>query len=185
MGDSDRMKNYISDYLENSLDPSTHKQFEDMLKRSPELRTMTDRVAAVSTHLSNLKSHKCSDDFSVKLRERIHTTSDPIISRQNIVRYSLAASFVIILVIATLTITNLSSESPETPALQGSTQTPLKSPNPVSNPVSSGNKPSTLVDDGDVNIKSKSEQNALSDSTQVQPEEKKNKPSIKYVDQKE
>ncbi len=32
MGDSDRMKNYISDYLENSLDPSTHKEFEDALK---------------------------------------------------------------------------------------------------------------------------------------------------------
>ena len=110
MGDSDRMKNYISDYLEDSLDPSTHKEFEEAMKRSPELRTMTDRVAAVSTQLNNLKNHKCSDDFSVKLRERIHSTSQPVISRQSIVRYSFAASFIIILVIATLTITNLVSD---------------------------------------------------------------------------
>jgi hypothetical protein len=185
MGDSDRMKNYISDYLENSLDPSTHKEFEDTLNRSPELRSMTDRVAAVSKQLSNLTSHKCSEEFSVKLREKIHTTSEPIISRQNIVRYSFAASFVIILVIATLTITNLSSESPETPALQGSTQSPVKTPNPVSNPVSPGNKSGTMVNDGDLDIKSKSDQNAYNDSTRVQPEKKKNKPPIKHVLQEE
>jgi hypothetical protein len=185
MGDSDRMKNYISDYLENSLDPSTHKEFEDRLKKSPELRSMTDRVAAVTTQLNNLTSHKCSDEFSVKLRERIHTTSEPIISRQNIIRYSFAASFVIILVIATLTITNLSSESPEIPALQGTTQSPAKSPSPVSKPVSPADKQGTQVEDGAMDIKSKSDQNAYSDSVRVQPEKKKNKPPIKYVDKKQ
>ena len=180
MGDSDRMKNYISDYLENSLDPSTHKEFEESLKKSPELRSMTDRVAAVSSHLSNLKSYECSDDFSVKLREKIHTSSQPIINRQNIVRYSFAASFVIILVIATLTITNLSSESPESaPALQGTTQSPANNPNPVS----SANQQNTEVEDGDLPVNQKPNQNAYSDSSRVQPEKKKNKPPIKYVDQ--
>jgi hypothetical protein len=186
MGDSDRMKNYISDYLENSLDPSTHKEFEDTLKRSPELRSMTDRMAALSTRLNNLKYHKCSDEFSLKLRERIHTSSEPLISRQNIVRYSFAASFVIILVIATFTITNLSSESPDTtPDLQGSTESPVKNPNPVSNPVSPGNNAKTAVKDGEVNIGTKSPQQAVSDSVRLQQEEKKSEPAIKYVDQKE
>jgi len=185
MGDSDRMRNYISDYLENSLDPSTHKEFEDALKRSPELRSMTDRVALVSTQLNSLKLHKCSDDFSVKLRERIHTSSEPLISRQNIVRYSFAASFVIILVIATLTITNLMSESPEnTPPLQGSTENPIQEISPGSQPGSPGNDAKTLVNDKEVNIKSKSTQNAVSDSTGMQEEKKKNKPPIKYVNQK-
>ena len=32
MGDCDRMKKYISDYLENNLDPTTRKQFEKNLK---------------------------------------------------------------------------------------------------------------------------------------------------------
>jgi hypothetical protein len=170
MGDSDRMKNYISDYLENSLDPSTHKDFENALKRSPELRTMTDRVAAVSTHLNSLKHHKCSDEFSVKLRERIHTSSEPLISRQNIVRYSFAASFVIILVIATFAMTNLMSESPEnTPAQQGSIENPANNPNPIS----SGNKANTLVEEDELNVNNKSNQNAGSDSTRVQDEKKK------------
>jgi hypothetical protein len=180
MGDSDRMKNYISDYLENSLDPSTHKEFEDTLKKSPELRSMTDRVAAVSSQLSNLQSYKCSDDFSVKLREKIHTSSEPIISRQNIVRYSFAASFVIILVIATLTITNLSSDSPESaPALQGTTQNPANNPNPVS----STTKQNTRVEEGEMGINQKSSQDVYSDSSRVQQEKKKNKPPIKLVDQ--
>jgi hypothetical protein len=149
MGDSDRMKNYISDYLENSLDPSTHKEFEDALKRSPELRSMSDRMAILSTRLNNLKYRKCSDDFSLKLRKRIHTSSEPLISRQNMVRYSFAASF-------------------------------------VSNPVS-GNDANTFVNDGEVNINTKSNQRAISDSTgsKTQPEKKKDKPPIKYVDQKE
>jgi hypothetical protein len=177
MGDSDRMKNYISDYLENSLDPSTHKEFEDALKRSQELRTITDRVSAVSRHLSNLKNHTCSDDFSVKLREKIHTTSGPLISRRNIVRYSFAASFVIILVIATFAITYLMSDSPEnSPTLQGSTQN--------ANPVSADEQTDPLVDEGDLDINAKPNQNALSDSSRVLPEEKKNNPKIKYVDQK-
>jgi len=188
MGDSDRMKNYISDYLENSLDPSTHKEFEDTLKRSPKLRSMTDSMATLSTRLNNLKYQKCSDEFSLKLRERIHTSSEPLISRQNIIRYSFAASFVIILVIATFTITNLSSESPDTtPALQGSTESPVpvKNPNPVSNPVSTGNDVKNLVDDGEVDIGTKSPQKAASDSVRVQQDKKKDKPAIKYVDQKD
>lgn len=185
MGDSDRMKNYISDYLENSLDPSTQKAFEDALKNSSELRMMTDRVAAVSTKLKSLTSHKCSDDFSVKLRERIHTTSQPIISRQNIIRYSFAASFIIVVVIATLTITNMVSESPETsPAYQGSTQNPGNNPDASVNPASSSSDPGKLVNDGDLDIRSKSNQNTVSDSSRVQEEEKKNRPPVKYVDQK-
>lgn len=187
MGDSDSLKNYMSDYLENSLDPSTHKEFEDALKRSPQLSSMTDRTATLLTHLNKLRYHKCSDEFSLKLRERIHTSSEPLISRQNMIRYSFAASFVIILVIATFSITNLSSESPDTtPAPKGSYKSPVNNTNPVSNPVS-GNDANTFVNDGDLNVNTKSNQRAISDSTgsETQPEKKKEKPPIKLVDQKE
>ncbi|MCK4753702.1 MAG: hypothetical protein KAS58_00630 [Calditrichia bacterium] len=187
MGDSDSLKNYISDYLENSLDPSTHKEFDDALKRSPQLSSMTDRMATLLTHLNKLRYHKCSDKFLLKLRERIHTSSEPLISRQNMIRYSFAASLVIILVIATFSITNLSSESPDTtPALKGLYKSPVNNTNPVSNPVS-GNDANTFVKDGDLNVNTKSNQRAISDSTgsETQPEKKKEKPPIKFVDQKE
>ena len=183
MGDSDSLKNYMSDYLENSLDPSTHKEFEDALKRSPQLSSMTVRTATLLTHLNKLRYHKCSDEFLLKLRERIHTSSEPLISRQNMIRYSFAASLVIILVIATFSITNLSSESPDTtPALKSSYKNPVNNTNPVS-----GNDANTFVNDGDLNVNTKSNQRAISDSTgsETQPEKKKEKPPIKLVDQKE
>ena len=181
MGDSDRLKNYISDYLENSLDPSTHKEFEDALKRSTDLRSMTDNMKTLSIRLRKLKYHQCSDEFAVKLRERIHTTSEPLISRQNMVRYSFAASFVIILIIAFFTITNLSSESPEiAPVQQGASGSPANKTNPVS-----GKDVNNYANDEEVEIGTKPDQNAASDSTAVQQEKKKNKPAIKYVDKKE
>jgi hypothetical protein len=184
MGHSDRLKNYISDYLENSLDPSTHKEFEDALKRSPELRSTTGKMTTLSTRLSNLKYHKCSDEFTIKLRERIHTSSEPFISRQNIVRYSFAASFVIILILAIFTITNLSSESPEiTPDLQGTSEGPMNNTNPVSNPVS-GNEANTFIDNEELDVGTKSNPNVVSDTTDVKQEKNNNKPAIKYVDQK-
>jgi hypothetical protein len=180
MGNSDRMRNYISDYLENSLDPSTHKEFEDALKRSPDLRSMTDRMTILTSHLNNFEYHKCSDEFSVKLRERIHTTSEPLISRQNIIRYSFAASFVIILIIAIFTITNLSSESPENiPAMQEASGSPANKPNPVS-----GNDANSYADEEEMNIGTKPDPNAAGDSTSLSKEHNQNKPAIKQVDKK-
>lgn len=180
MGDSDRMKNYISDYLENSLDPSTHKEFEDALKRSPDLRSITDNMTTLSARLNNLKYHKCSDEFSVKLRERIHTTSESFISRQSMVRYSFAASFVIILIVAIFTITNLSSESPEIePVLQGASESPANQINP-----DVGNNANTYATDGEVEVGTKPGQNTAGDTTRIQQEEKINNPTINQVDQK-
>jgi hypothetical protein len=184
MGNSDRMRNYISDYLENSLDPSMHKKFEDALKSSPELRSMTDSVTTLSTRLNGLEYHKCSEDFSVKLRERIHTSSEPLISRQTMVRYSFAAFFVIILVIAIFTISNFSAESPDnTNDLQGSAESPLNPSNPIKNPVSDDNTNNIVKEGRELDISTKSSQSTVGDSTKVQ-QEKKIKPAIKQVDQK-
>jgi hypothetical protein len=185
MDRSDRLKNYISDYLENSLDPTMHKEFEDALRKSADLRAITGKMTTLSTHLSNLKSHKCSEDFTIKLRDRIHTSSEPFISRQNIVRYSFAASFVIILIAAIFTLTNLSSESPEiSPDFQGTSEGPMNNTSPVSTPLS-GNEANTFIDDGELDVGTKSNPNAINDSTDVQQEKNKNNPPIKYVDQKE
>lgn len=184
MGDSDRMRNYISDYLENSLDPSMHKEFEDALKKSPKLRSMTDNLTTLSTHLSSLKYHNCSDNFSVKLRERIHTSSEPLISRQTMIRYSFAASFVIILVIATFAITNLLSDSSDiTPPLQGSAGSPANTTNPAKSPVL-GNKEDAIVKESEeLDIGTKSSRTAAGDSVKSQYD-KKNRPAINQVDQK-
>lgn len=183
MNYSDRIKNYISDYLEHSLDPSTQKEFEDALEKSPELRSMTERILLLSNRLSNLKYHHCSDEFTVKLRERIHTSPEPFISRQNLARYSFAASFIIILIAAILTLTNLSSDSPGTiPDSQGEFQGPMNQSSPVSNPLPA-KEINTIIDNTEMDVGTKSNPNVVGDTSNVQKE--KNKPPIKYVDQKE
>jgi len=73
MGESDRLKYYISDYLDNILDPAIHIEFEEALKSSTDLRNITYKVSTLKLYLNNLSNQTCSNDFSLKLRERIHT----------------------------------------------------------------------------------------------------------------
>ena len=182
MGDCDRMKHYISDYLENRLDPTTHKEFEETLKNSPELRSMTQNISNLTSRLNNFTYYKCPDDFLLKLRERIHTTSEISPSRKSLVRYSFAASSIVVLIIIAFSVIDLSN-SPETaPDFQGNSDLRIQSTNPVSNPVT-GNNVNSFVKDDEMNIRTKTVQDAISDSirTEGQPAEKKDDKHIKYV----
>ena len=184
MGDCDRMKHYISDYLENRLDPTTLKEFEEALKNSPELRSMTQNISNITSRLNNLTYYKCSDDFSLKLRERIHTTSEILPSRKSLVRYSFAASFIVVLIIIAFSVVNLSN-SPETaPDFQGNSDLRIQSTNPGSNPVS-GNNVNSFVKDDEMNIRTKTAQDVISDSlrTKEPPAEKKDDKRVKYVNE--
>ena len=185
MGDCDRMKHYISDYLENRLDPTTQKEFEEALKNSPQLRSMIHNISNITSRLKNLTYYKCSDDFSLKLRERIHTTSEKSPSRKYLVRYSFAASFIVVLIIIAFSVINLSN-SPETaPDFQGNSNLRIQNTNPGSNPVS-GNKVNTFVKDDEMNIRTKSAQDVISDSLHIegQPADKPDDKPIKYVNEK-
>jgi hypothetical protein len=185
MGDWDRMKNYISDYLDDELDPTTHKQFENALKQSPELRLMTKKMSVLSSRMNKLTYHKCSDDFSLKLREKIHTTPQQMISRQNIVRYTFATSFVIILAVITFSLSDFSDSPEVVPSPQSNIELQNTNPNPVNNPLSNEGV-NAFVKDGEVNLKTKTNQPAASDSLHEQDQhlEKNGDKPIKYVDQK-
>jgi len=163
MGECDRLKHYISDYLDNTLDPSTHKEFEEALKNSTDLKSMTHRVSVLKSQLNNLPNQTCSENFSLKLRERIHTEPQPVISRQNMVRLSFAASFVLILVIATFTLNNFSDSDEIGPAVQKSSESPNQTPNPVS-----GNNNKVIANDSDeLDVKTKKSQETYQDSTRT------------------
>ncbi len=164
MGECDRFKNYISDYLDNTLDPTTHNEFEKALKSSADLQRMTNKVSSLRSSLKNLSYQTCSDDFSLKLRERIHTEPEPIVSRKNMVRLSFAFSFVIIIAFATFSLTNLlNSTGSETPVQKTSDYQDQSTPSPASstkNPV---------IKDGEVEINTKNSQEALLDSSRTKP----------------
>ncbi len=187
MGDCDRLKHYISDYLENGLDPATRKEFKDALEKFPELTSMTNRARVLSSKLKNLNYYSCSEEFQLKLREKIHTPSKSVISRQNIVRYSFAFSMVIILFIVTFSMIT-GSDSPElNPVVPGNSDFQIKMANPVSNPLSGNNVNSLVNDDNGINIKTKTAQDMVVDSSRIydNPGSKIDIPPIKHVGQKE
>jgi hypothetical protein len=186
MGDCDRYKPYISDYLENSLDPSTQKDFENALKNSAELQRLTKRVRNLRSYLGNIGTYSCSDDFSLHLREKIHTNPEPLISRQNLVRLSFATSIVVVLMIALFSFTNLSDTTESPLPTEGTSDLRIDTPGPVKNAVSDYN-PDNFKKDGEVEINTKMTQQVIDDSSKVNhlPDSRTDDRHIKHVDTKE
>jgi hypothetical protein len=184
MGDCDRFKKHISDYLEGSLDKTTRKEFESELEQNDELSKLTSRIGEISILLSKLPDHKCSDDFSAKLRKKIHNSdSRAKLPVTPLKKYSFAFSFAILAVIIVFTLNVFDNNSgdtnviPESSNLQNSN--PQPSPQIPSQPVS--NIPA--VSNKEVDIKTVDEQKAVTDS--VKKEEKSaSEKNFKYVDDK-
>jgi hypothetical protein len=166
MGECDRYKNYISDYLDNTLDPTTHKEFEKALKNSADLQKMTNKVSQLRVQLKKLSYQTCSDDFSLKLRERIHTKPEPLISKKNVVRLSFAFSFVAIIAFTTFSLTNFLDSTEMDVPIQKNSGYQDQSPVPSSNPTSSTNN-SAFENDGEIEVNIKSSQDALKDSSRT------------------
>lgn len=166
MGECDRYKNYISDYLDNTLDPTTNKDFEKALKSSADLQKMTQKVSVLKSSLKSLPYHTCSEDFSVKLRERIHTEPEPIISRRNVVRLSMAFSFVVIVAFATFSLTNFSESNESNIPIQNNSGVQDQSTSGAPNPAS-GSNTNPFFEGGEVEVNTKSSHDASKDSSRV------------------
>jgi len=133
------------------------------------LQKITQKVSVLKTGLGNLSNKTCSDDFSLKLRERIHTGPQYIISKQNVVRISFAFSFVVIMVFATLSL-NIFSDSPELDtSIQKSSEFQNQTANPAPNPVSGNNK-NTFNKEEVIDVKTKGSQETYQDSTRISPQ---------------
>jgi len=168
MGDWDRLKKYVSDYVEGQLDPSTQRQYEEELKINPELRELTTKVSTVTKLLKNLPFHRCGEDFNLRLRERIHNDPQKKWLGTSVRRYSFAFSFIVILAVAIFALNNQSEDNTTTKF------------SPSKNAVSSDNN---AYENESIDVKTRSQQPALVDSNTIRMKEKKD-PRIKYVDQK-
>lgn len=164
MGDCDKLKNYISDFIEGNLDPTTRKQFDDELRTNKELQQLTNNVRQVSRILADLPHHKCGDDFNIRLREKIHAESSTSKFNINIRRYSIAVSFVVIIAIAIFGINSMLKED-----------TPL----PVAPASSNISVEQVVPENEEFDVKTRDPQAVTKDSIREQRD-----PRIKYVDQK-
>jgi hypothetical protein len=179
MGDCDRMKKHISDYLDHSLDPTTKNEFEEILDEDASLKSITSRVGQVKSILGNLQSMHCSGDFNTRLRERIHqnpktTVKDPV------KKYTLSVSFAAVLILVVVFLNPFATDKSETlPQIPAS---PISTPQ-IKNQSNIQGVRNTTANSGVQSardIKTIDEAKAYSDSTKD-----KSAPELKHVDQKE
>jgi len=79
--DSYQLEGYISDYIENSLSIAKRKEFEKFLAEHPESKEQVEAVRSTISQLKNLSTVKTSDEFMVKLQQRVAKQRDVIPSQ--------------------------------------------------------------------------------------------------------
>ena len=73
-----QFEGYISDYIENSLSIAKRKEFEQFLAVNPDSNELIETVRSTILHLKKLPAVKTSDDFMVKLQQRVAEQLDVI-----------------------------------------------------------------------------------------------------------
>ncbi len=66
-----QFEGYMSDYIENSLSIAKRKEFEQYLAEHPESKEQVEAVRSTILQLKTLPTIKTSDDFMVKLQQRV------------------------------------------------------------------------------------------------------------------
>jgi len=183
MNECDRLKKHISDYLKNTLDNTSKTEFEKGLSQDPQLRNLTDQVNKMSKMLTGLKSYKCSDDFSVKLREKIHRSdSQAKLPATPAKKYSYAFSFVVVAVLATFMVTAITDEPDNVNTIPETTN--IKEQIPSASPTNQPNPGiHTPASEQQVDIKTIDEQKVPADSLRNQRDSDEGG-QIKQVDTK-
>ena len=77
-----QFEGYISDYIENSLSIAKRKEFERFLAEHPESKEQVEEVRSTMLQLKNLPAVKTSDDFMMRLQERVVTQHNVVPLRQ-------------------------------------------------------------------------------------------------------
>ena len=183
MGDCDKFKQYISDYLEGNLDSTTRKEFEEAMEENKELSEMTTRMKEIRVLLNKLPAKKCSDDFTANLHRKIHSSSSQ--SRLPVTplkKYSYAFSFAVLAVIIIFSVNMFDgtessvNDLPESSNIERQDQSPAiqRPTQPVSN---------SRLNDKEVDIKTVDEQKTVADSVK-NSEKDASRNNIKYVDDK-
>ena len=73
-----QLEGYISDYIENSLSIAKRKEFEKFLAEHPESKEQVEAVRLTISQLKNLSAVKTTDEFMVKLQQRVAKQRDVI-----------------------------------------------------------------------------------------------------------
>ena len=73
-----QFEGYISDYIENNLSIAKRKEFEQFLAEHPESQEQIEALRSIILQLKTLPTVKTSDEFMVKLQQRVDKQRDVV-----------------------------------------------------------------------------------------------------------
>ncbi|MEE9573121.1 MAG: hypothetical protein V3W20_08750 [Candidatus Neomarinimicrobiota bacterium] len=78
-----QFEGYISDYIENNLSIAKRKEFEQFLAEHPESQEQIEAIRSIIIQLKTLPTIKTSDEFMVKLQQRVASQRDVVSVQEN------------------------------------------------------------------------------------------------------
>jgi hypothetical protein len=184
MIDCDKVKEFMSDYIEKRLTPGLKTQLDNHFQQCPDCQLVLERIPKVQSLMSNLAPLKCSDDFNLKLRERIAgNLNEPMISRSLFKKLSYGFSFALIIIVTVFGFNffNQTETNSEVLLPQVQKQESTTPSNPSYNNVQQTS--STFTETEELDVRTKESDGIYSDSAKTKSPDVKDA-RVKYVDTK-
>jgi predicted anti-sigma-YlaC factor YlaD len=170
MGSCYNSRKYISDFLENKLEPELRATVENHLKACPECMRSAKNIGYLQNRLTNLRRYQCSEDFTLKLQQRIQSPNRNISFSLPVRKFSYAFTVILVIFLSIYTIRWINQKPEEV----------IIPPSSVIESSVGEEESATDADPQDVNIKTKESLAGQNDSLNTR---KNANGRIKYVDQ--
>ena len=184
MIDCDKVKEFISEYIEKRLSPNLRTELDNHFQFCTSCKLVVKRIPKVQSLMGNLISVQCSNNFNLKLREKIaNSENEPYVSRDSFKKLSYGFSFAIFIVLIVFGFNFFNQVESDSNIIlpQVQNQEPLSSSTPSNQYIKHAS--SNLSQTEELNVRTKDGEGVYSDSTKIKSPEEKN-PRVKYVDSK-
>lgn len=184
MIDCDKVKEYVSEYLEKRLTPGLKTELDNHFQNCPDCKSVLERMPKIQSLMSNLEPIKCSDDFNLKLRERIAgNLNESMISTSSFKKVSYGFSFALIIIVTVFGFNFFNQAETNNdvllPQVQKQESTIPSNPSKQNFQQASTN----LTQTEELDVRTKDSEGIYSDSAKTKSDDIKD-PRVKYVDTK-
>ena len=184
MTDCDKVMEFISDYIERRLTPGLKTELDNHFQQCPDCKLVLERIPKVQSLMSNLDPVQCSDDFNLKLRERIAgNQNESMVSNGSFKKVTYGFSFAIFVFVIVFGFNFFNQAEPDSDILlpQVQKQESTVPSNPTNQNVQQAS--TNLTQTEELDVRTKESEGIYSDSAKTKSPDVKD-PRVKYVDTK-
>ena len=185
MIDCDKVKEYVSDYIEKHLTPGLKTELDDHFQQCSDCKLVLERIPKLQSIMGNLVSVQCSDDFNLKLRERIAgNQNESMVSSGSFKKVSYGFSFAIFIFVIVFGFNFFNQAEPDSEILLPQVQKQESTiPSNPSNQNILQTSSSNLTQTEELDVRTKESEGIYSDSAETKSPDVKDR-RVKYVDSK-